>query len=128
MTPAQRKVAELSCRNITVLAGTAVDRGLERGPAVDHVTGWDKAEKEQVGEEKTVSFIGSPMCQTFDLIMVMRDTDGLSDVKYDNLEERFGRNAGRLFLRKNLWDRWSPRGSVVKEMTEKERENVHNTK
>ena len=71
----------------------------------------DMVDKEQMGGEKQVSLIGSPMRQTFcDLIMAMRDANGLSEVKYDNLAERcvkhpdekgmfeIRRNAGRSFL------------------------------
>ena len=77
----------------------------------------DMVDKEQVGVKKPVSLIGSPMCQTFcDLIMVMRNANGVSEVKYENLVERcvrrpegkgmheIQRNAGRLLLHENLWD------------------------
>ena len=49
----------------------------------------DMVDKEQMVEEKSVSSIGHPMCQTFcDSIMVMRDADGVREVKFENLVER----------------------------------------
>ena len=89
-------------------------------------------------EEKPVWLIGSPMCQTFcDLIMLMRDPNGQSEVKYENLVERcmkhpkekgiyeIQRNVRRLFLHANLWERWSRGLGFVKEMAE--RNGVHKT-
>ena len=84
-----------------------------------------------MGGEKPVSLIGSPMCQAFcDLIMMMRDANGVSEVKCKNLVERCAehpeekemyqvlRHAGRLFLHEQLWDRWSRGLSFVKEVSE----------
>ena len=99
----------------------------------------DMVEKEHMGEQKPVSSIGSPMCLTFfDLIMAMRDANGVSEVKFEKLVERcvrhpeengmdeVERNAGMLLLQENLWDRWSRGLSFVKEMAE--RDDAHKTK
>ena len=49
----------------------------------------DMIDKEQMGEEKPVSLIGSLVCQTFcDLIMVMWNANSVNEVKYENLVER----------------------------------------
>ena len=49
----------------------------------------DIVDKGQIGEEKPVSSLGSPVCQTFcDLIMLIRDANGVNKVKYENLVER----------------------------------------
>ena len=87
----------------------------------------DMVDNAQLGGEKPVSSIGSPVCHTFfDLIMMMRDANGVSEVKYKNLVERCVihpeekemykvlRNSGTLFLHENLWDRWSRGLSFVK--------------
>ena len=67
--------------------------------------------------------------------MLMRDANGVSEVKYVNLVERcvkhhedqrmyeIQRNAGRLFLYENLWDRWSRGLSFVNEVAE--RDDLH---
>ena len=86
-------------------------------------------DKEQMGEEKPVSLIGSLMCQTFcDLIMVMWNANSVNEVKYENLVERcvrrptevrmYGmqRNSGKLFLHEDVWNRWSRGLSFVKEI------------
>ena len=89
------------------------------------------ADKEQMGEEKPVSSIGSSMCQTFfDLIMLIQDANGVSEVK--NLVERCVKhpeekgmheiqsNARGSFLHGNLSDRWSRGLSFAKEMVKTE--------
>ena len=49
----------------------------------------DMVDKEQMGGEKSVSLIGSPMCQTVcDLIVVMWNANAVSEVKNENLVER----------------------------------------
>ena len=71
----------------------------------------------------------SSMCQTLcDLIMVMWNADAVKEVKYEILVEEcvrhpeanemyeIQRNAGRLFLHEDLWDRWSRGFSFSKEM------------
>ena len=76
-----------------------------------------------------MSMIGLSLCQTFyDLIMVMRDANGVSAVKCENLVERcvrrpenkgmyeIQRNAGRFFLHEDLWDRWSRGLSFAKDV------------
>ena len=63
----------------------------------------DVVEKNQMGGEKPVLLIGSPMCQTFCGVIttMMRDANRVSEVKYKNFVEQPG-NAGRLFLHENL--------------------------
>ena len=80
----------------------------------------DMVDKEHTGGEKPVSLIGCPVYQTFfDLIMMMRDANGVGEVKNKNLLERcvkhteekekneIQKNAGRVFLHGSPWDRWS---------------------
>ena len=100
----------------------------------------DVVEKNQMGGEKPVSLIGSPMCQTFcgAIMTMMRDADRVGEVKYKNFVEQCVRhlektemcqvlgNAGKLFLHENLWDRWSRGLSFVKGMAKSD--DVHKTK
>ena len=89
----------------------------------------DVVDEEQMGGEKPVLLIGSPMCQTFcDLIMVMWNAHAVGEVKYENSWRRcasrpeeegmYGiqRIAGGLFLHENPWDRWSREPSFAKEV------------
>ena len=87
-------------------------------------------EKNQMGGEKAVLLIGSPMCCITMIksqkvverharrpggqgviTTMMRDANRVSEVKYKNFVEQWVRhllgNAGRLFLHETLWDRWS---------------------
>ena len=117
---------------------SAVSNAKEVASAASDV---DVLEKNQVGREKTVLLIGSPMCC---IIMIksqnvverharrpggqgvittmMRDANRVSEVKYKNFVEQCVRhlpgNAGRLFLHENLWYRWSRGLSFVKKMAE----------
>ena len=71
VVPATGKVAELFCRHS--FGGTVVDMDFECSFKVAYVSGSDMVDKEQMGEEKPVSLIGSPMCQTFfDLFVVIQ--------------------------------------------------------
>ena len=95
----------------------------------------DVVEKNQMGGEKTVLLIGSPMCQTFCGVIttMLRDANRVSEVKYKNFVEQCVRhleekevcqvpgNTGILFLHENRWDRWSRGLSVVKKMAETKR-------
>ena len=75
----------------------------------------DMIDEEQVGGEKPVSMIGSPMCR-------------ISRVNSQNVVERRvrrlegkgmcekQRDARRLFLHEDLWDRWSRGLNFAKEM------------
>ena len=89
----------------------------------------DMVDKQHMGGEKPVSSIGSLQCPTFcDLTMVMRNANGVSEVKYENLVERcvrcpeekgmyeIQRNAGGLLFHEDLWDRRSRGLSFVKDM------------
>ena len=71
----------------------------------------------------------APMCQTFcDLIMVMWNANAVNEVKYENLVERWvrrpkekgmyeiQRNARRLILHEDMFDRWSRGHTFAKEM------------
>ena len=64
----------------------------------------DVVEKNQVGGETPVLWIGSPLCQTFCGVIttMMRDANREGGVKYKNFVEQCVRhlpcNAGRLFL------------------------------
>ena len=84
----------------------------------------DVVEKNQMGGEKPVLLIGSPMCQTFCGVIttMMRDANRVSEVKRKTFVRQCVRhlpgNAGRLFLHENLWDRWSRGLSFVKKMAE----------
>ena len=89
-------------------------------------------EKNQMGGEKPVLLIGSPMCQTFCGVIttMMWDAARVSEVKYKNFVEQCVRhpeekemcqvlgNAGRLFLHENLWNRLSRGLSFIKKMAE----------
>ena len=86
VAPTKSKVAEIFCRDS--FGGTVVDMDFERSFKVAYVRVWDMVDKEQMGEEKPVSLIGSPVCDTLcDLSMVMRDANGVSEVKNENLVE-----------------------------------------
>ena len=81
----------------------------------------DVVEKNQVGGEKTVLLISSPMCRTFSGVIttMMRDANRVSEVKHKNFVEQcvkhLPENAGRLF-----------RGIIfVKEMAESD--GMHKT-
>ena len=92
----------------------------------------DMVDKNQIGGEKPVLLIGSPMCQTSCGVIttMMRDANRVSEVKYKNFVEQCVRhlpgNAGRLFLHENLWDWWSRGLSFVKKMAESD--GMHQTK
>ena len=65
----------------------------------------DMVDNEQLGGEKPVSSIGSPVCHTFcDLIMMMRDANGVSEVKFKNKHSeekemyKVLKNSGTCFL------------------------------
>ena len=117
----QRGSAEVACGGGASLVGKrkavhgnksrrlAASRTREASVAIDA----DMVDEGQMGGEKPVASI--PMCQTFcDLIMTMRDTKGVSEVKCENFVERrvkhskekemcqVLRSAGRLFL----WPFW----------------------
>ena len=92
----------------------------------------DMVDKEHTGGENPVSSIVSPMFPAFCyLILVMRSASGVCEVKYENFVERCVkypeekrmykvlRNAGRVFLHENLWNRWSRGLSFVEEMPER---------
>ena len=82
VTPLISKVAEMFQK-------ISFDTGIERGLVQYHVTGWDTVDEEQMDEEKPASLIGSPLCRTFcDLIMVMRNANGVGEVKYESLVKR----------------------------------------
>ena len=109
----------------------------------------DVVEKNQMGGEKPVLLIGSPMC-CFTMIKsqnvverharrpggqgvittMLRDANRVSGVKYKDFVEQCARhllgNAGRVFLHENLWDRWSRGLSFVKKMAESD--GMHKTK
>ena len=100
----------------------------------------DVVKKNQMGGEKPVLLIGSPMrciiaIKSQNVVdrrvkLPGRNANRVSEVKYKNFVEQCVRhseekemyqvlgNAGRMFLNENLWDRW-PRGlSFVKKMAE----------
>ena len=69
----QRLVKWPNCSADTVLVVTVVDMDFECSFEVAYVSGSDMVDKEQMGVEKPVSLIGSPMCQTlFDLFVVIQ--------------------------------------------------------
>ena len=69
----------------------------------------DVVDKNQMGGEKLVLLIGSPMCQTFRGLVttMMRDANRVIEVKYKNFVEQcvgnLSGNVGVLLLHENLW-------------------------
>ena len=76
----------------------------------------DMVEKDQMGGEKPVSSIASPMCQTYCgvIMIMMRDANSVSEVRCENLVERCVRHPEEKEMchvmrnaREDLWNKWS---------------------
>ena len=68
----------------------------------------DVVDKDQMGGEKPVSVIGSPMCLTLCSVIMtmMQDANRVSEVMYEILVQRCVRRPKeKEMLRENLWDR-----------------------
>ena len=135
----QRGPAEFACGGAASLAGTGEQPfGATRVEAAQEALGEarrqalavsmareasvasnaDMVDEGQMGGEKPVASIGSPMCQAFCDVSEVKCKD-LMERCLKHPEEQVPRNSGRLFLRENLWDRRSRGLSFVKEMSER---------
>ena len=87
VVPANFKVAEVFCRN---RFESAVDMGFERGHVVDCATSWSMSDEEQmekveqhIRDEKTVLFLGSPMCWAFSTLIELTQAGEPSEMWED---------------------------------------------
>ena len=69
--------------------------GFERGLVVDHATGWNMSDEEQVKEveqrvrdEEPVLLLGSPMCRAFSTLIELTQAGKPSEVNRKNLAEQ----------------------------------------